>query len=69
MSRKRRGRGEGSISQRGDGSWEARLSLGYDGDGHRNRRTVYGKTRRKSKRSFARFSLTACWANWLILLI
>ncbi len=28
MSRKRRGRGEGSISQRSDGLWEAKISLG-----------------------------------------
>ena len=45
MSRKRRGRGEGSISQRADGTWEAKISLGYDGEGKRHRRTVYGKTK------------------------
>lgn len=45
MQRKRRGRGEGSISQRPDGTWEAKISLGYDGEGHRLRPTVYGKTK------------------------
>ncbi len=44
-SRKRRGRGEGSISQRDDGLWEAKLSLGYDGEGKRRRKTIYGKTK------------------------
>src|SRR4051794_32074380 len=47
MSRKRRGRGEGSISRRADGLWEAKVSLGYDGNGRRRRRTVYGKTKQK----------------------
>jgi integrase len=45
MSRKRRGRGEGSISQRTDGLWEAKVSLGYDGEGKRRRKTIYGKTK------------------------
>jgi integrase len=42
MARKRRGRGEGAIFRRGDGTWVATLSLGYDGNGKRKRRTVYG---------------------------
>ncbi len=45
MARKRRGRGEGSISQRPDGLWEAKVSLGYDGEGKRRRKTIYGKTK------------------------
>jgi integrase len=44
MARKRRGRGEGCISQRGDGTWEAKISLGYDAAGKRRRVTVYGST-------------------------
>jgi integrase len=44
-SRKRRGRGEGSIHLRTDGLWEGKISLGYDGDGKRNRRTVYAQTK------------------------
>src|SRR5262245_14081582 len=45
MARKRRGRGEGSIFQRADGQWVARLSLGYGPDGKRKRRTLYGKSK------------------------
>jgi integrase len=47
MARKRRGRGEGSISQRPDGLWHARISLGYDRNGHRKRRHIYGKTKQE----------------------
>jgi integrase len=47
MARKRRGRGEGSIFQRGDGLWTATVSLGYDGNGRRKRRTVYGETKKE----------------------
>lgn len=45
MARRRRGRGEGSITERQDGLWEGKVSLGYDGAGNRIRRTVYGKTK------------------------
>src|SRR5688572_9898210 len=45
MTRKRRGRGEGSIHERADGLWEAKVSLGYAGNGRRRRKTVYGKTK------------------------
>lgn len=47
MPRKRRGRGEGSISQRADGVWEAKVSLGYDAEGKRRRVTVYGGTKKE----------------------
>ena len=40
--RSRRGRGEGSIFRRKDGVWAGILSLGYGGDGRRQRRVVYG---------------------------
>ncbi len=43
----RRGRGEGSIAQRPDGLWAGQVSLGYDAEGKRIRRTVYGKTKRE----------------------
>jgi integrase len=46
-SRKRRGRGEGSISQRADGLWVASVSLGIGPDGKRRRPTVYGKTKQE----------------------
>jgi integrase len=45
MSRKRRGRGEGGIYVRGDGVWTASLSLGYDENGKRKRRMVYGRSK------------------------
>jgi integrase len=45
-NRERRGRGEGGIRWREDkGLWEATISLGYDGDGKRIRRTIYGATK------------------------
>jgi integrase len=43
---KRRGHGEGSIWQRSDGRWEARIDLGYQG-GKRRRKAFYGTTRRE----------------------
>ena len=42
---KRRGRGEGAVYQRSDGTWTASLSLGTDANGQRKRRTVYAKTK------------------------
>jgi len=44
MAQKRRGHGEGSIKQRSDGLWEARVSL----EGGK-RRSFYGKTRREAQ--------------------
>src|SRR5438309_2249121 len=41
----RRGRGEGSIYQRNDGLWAGCLNLGYDLEGKRKKRVIYGKTR------------------------
>jgi integrase len=46
MARKRRGRGEGGIYQRADGQWCASISLGYDGNGKRIRKVVYGATKK-----------------------
>jgi len=45
MSRKRRGRGEGSIFQRDDGLWVGKVSFGYDGTGKRQRRVIYAATK------------------------
>src|SRR5207244_9808397 len=45
MSTRRRGRGEGSIVQRADGRWMARVDLGWQ-DGKRRSKAVYGRTRR-----------------------
>lgn len=46
-NRKRRGRNEGSIFQRKDGTWTASVSLGYDEHGKRRRRTVYGASKQE----------------------
>ncbi len=43
--RRRRGRGEGSVFQRKDGTWCAVLNVGYDGNGKRRRRWVYRVTK------------------------
>lgn len=42
---RRRGRGEGSIYKRPDGTWAGQISLGVNGNGKRKRRDVYGKTK------------------------
>ncbi|NNJ12003.1 site-specific integrase [Chloroflexales bacterium ZM16-3] len=46
MGEKRRGRGEGSIFKREDGTWCASMTLGVR-DGQRRRTYVYGKTRKE----------------------
>ncbi|MEX2287745.1 MAG: site-specific integrase [Planctomycetaceae bacterium] len=44
---KRRGRGEGSITHRPDKNcWQGVLTIGYDAQGRRKRRVVYGPTRK-----------------------
>lgn len=43
---KRRGRGEGNISQRSDGRWQGRVDMGRGPAGTRQRKTVYGATRK-----------------------
>lgn len=43
---KRRGNGEGSIFQRADGRWVAKLAIGYDRAGKRLRKTIYGHTKK-----------------------
>jgi integrase len=49
MARRRRGRGEGGVYQRDDGLWVGAVSLGYDGNGKRRRRTVYGNTKQEAQ--------------------
>jgi integrase len=44
-AKRRRARGEGTIRKRADGTFEARVSDGYDSRGRRKRTSVYGKTR------------------------
>lgn len=43
----KRGPNEGSTTQRSDGRWMARLNLGYDANGKRQRKCFYGKTRKE----------------------
>jgi len=43
----RRGKGEGSISQRPDGLWVARINVGTDATGKRLRKAVYGHTKKE----------------------
>ncbi len=42
---KRRGNGEGSIYRKPDGSWCASLTVGYNENGSRKRRYLYGRTK------------------------
>jgi integrase len=49
MARKRRGRGEGGVYQRADGLWVGSISLGYDGNGKRLRKVVYGATKKDAQ--------------------
>jgi integrase len=43
----KRGNGEGSIGQRPDGRWEARVVVGRTPKGNPKRRSVYGRTRKE----------------------
>ncbi len=54
MSRKRRGNGQGSIYQRGDGRWCGSITVGRNGDGKLIRRTVYAKTQREVRDKLTR---------------
>lgn len=58
-TRKRRGRGEGSIHRRPDGLWIAMVSVGYKADGKRRRRAVYGKTKQEVQRKLQELGLLA----------
>lgn len=43
--------GSGSIRQRPNGRWEARLTLGYDeGTGKRKTLSIYGATQKRSQK-------------------
>ena len=42
-----RGKGEGSIRKRPDGTWEARIDIGHDPTGKRRSKSVYGSTKRE----------------------
>lgn len=46
----KRSNGEGSITKRADGRWEARYSAGYDASGKPIRRSVYGKSQQEVRK-------------------
>ena len=61
-----RAKGEGSITKRKDGRWEARITVGYDpGTGKPIRKSFYGKTQRevKDKMQAAQSQVTS--GDWL----
>ena len=43
MARKR-ANGEGTITKRKDGRWQAAVTVGYDHNGKQKRKTLYGRT-------------------------
>ena len=51
----RREKGMGSVSQRKDGSWTARVTLGVDSNGKRKVKALYGKTEREVKKKLKGF--------------
>ncbi|HEX5106171.1 MAG TPA: site-specific integrase [Pirellulaceae bacterium] len=56
MSRKRRGNGEGSLYQRADGTWCATISVGYDSQGRRKRRTIFGESKQDVQNKLAKLA-------------
>jgi integrase len=51
---RRRGKGEGTIRQRTDGRWEARVDLGRGADGKRRRKVAYAATRQEAAKALNR---------------
>ena len=51
----KKGHGEGSIAQREDGTWWARIMIGYQTNGQPKRRAFYGKTEAEVKRKLREF--------------
>lgn len=47
QAKSRRGKGEGSICQRKDGLWFARVELGRDANGKRIRKAIYGRSKKE----------------------
>lgn len=61
-----RARGEGTIRKRPNGTWEARVDMGYDDNGNRIRKSVYGKTQAEVRRKKAELlsAKNANVSNW-----
>jgi integrase len=55
---KNRAHGEGTITQRKDGSWQGQLSLGTTADGKRRRKTVYGSTKQEVREKLEQLKRT-----------
>ena len=53
----KRGPGEGSIYLGQDGRWVGRLSLGYDSQGKRRRKIVYGRSQREVREKLERLKV------------
>ncbi len=45
----KRAHGEGTLSRRSDGRWQAQVMIGYGPDGKPKRKTVYGKTQAEAR--------------------
>src|SRR4051812_2542693 len=58
-ARKRRGWSEGSVYQRADGKWVGGVSLGYNGNGRRKRRFVYGATKKDAQNKLRKLQTSA----------
>jgi integrase len=54
MSRKRRGRNEGSVFKRADGRWSASVTVGVNANGKRVRKVVYGATKAEAQEKLLR---------------
>ena len=61
-----RAKGEGSITKRKDGRWEARITVGYDpGTGKPIRKSFYGKTQREVKDKMQTVQSQVTSGDWL----
>lgn len=47
---RRRAKGDGSITRRKDGLWQAAATIGYNENGKQKRKTVYGKTKEEVRK-------------------
>lgn len=47
---RRRAKGDGSITRRKNGLWQAAATVGYDENGKQRRKTVYGKTKEEVRK-------------------
>ncbi len=59
----RRGRGEGTVFQRADGLWCGVVPVGYDQNGKRKRRAVYGATQQEVIGKIAEVRADGCDLN------